>query len=45
GAAYAPSLFVVVTKDLDSRKVPNGGNRVKLKVSPGVGVGESGRDC
>ncbi|XP_071719738.1 uncharacterized protein [Rutidosis leptorrhynchoides] len=39
GTACAPSSFVVVTKDSDGRKVPNGGSMVKVKVSPGVGVG------
>ncbi|KVI00425.1 Filamin/ABP280 repeat-containing protein [Cynara cardunculus var. scolymus] len=41
GTACAPSSFVVVTKDSDGRKVPNGGALVKVKVSPGVGVGGS----
>lgn len=41
GTACAPSSFVVVTKDSDGRKVPNGGAQVKVKVSPGVGVGGS----
>ncbi|KAK9058475.1 hypothetical protein SSX86_023317 [Deinandra increscens subsp. villosa] len=41
GTACAPSSFVVVTKDGDGRKVPNGGAQVKVKVSPGVGVGGS----
>ncbi|KAJ0957880.1 putative transcription factor C3H family [Helianthus annuus] len=41
GTACAPSSFVVVTKDADGRKVPNGGAQVKVKVSPGVGVGGS----
>lgn len=41
GTACAPSSFVVVTKDADGRKVPNGGAQIKVKVSPGVGVGGS----
>ncbi|XP_076897686.1 uncharacterized protein LOC143551043 isoform X2 [Bidens hawaiensis] len=41
GTACAPSSFVVVTKDSDGRKVPHGGAHVKVKVSPGVGVGGS----
>ncbi|KAM4117174.1 hypothetical protein ACJW30_02G104300 [Castanea mollissima] len=32
---------MVVTKDADGRKVPNGGAQIKVKVSPGVGVGGS----
>lgn len=39
GTAGAPSSFVVVTKDVDGRKIPNGGAEIKVKVSPGVGVG------
>ncbi|KAJ0235765.1 RNA recognition motif [Hirschfeldia incana] len=39
GTACAPSTFIVVTKDSDGRKVPNGGALVRVKVSPGVGVG------
>ncbi|XP_062109163.1 uncharacterized protein LOC133819825 [Humulus lupulus] len=41
GTACAPSSFGVVTKDADGRKVPNGGAQIKVKVSPGVGVGGS----
>ncbi|XP_057958197.1 uncharacterized protein LOC131151043 [Malania oleifera] len=41
GAACAPSSFVVVTRDVDGRKVPNGGAQIKVNVSPGVGVGGS----
>ncbi|GKA73546.1 filamin/ABP280 repeat-containing protein [Tanacetum coccineum] len=44
GTACAPSSFVVVTKDSDGRKVPNGGAQVKVKVSPGVGVGGSAQE-
>ncbi|PWA61948.1 Filamin/ABP280 repeat-containing protein [Artemisia annua] len=44
GTACAPSSFVVVTKDSDGRKVPNGGAQVKVKVSPGVGVGGSDQE-
>ncbi|CAN4120837.1 unnamed protein product [Withania somnifera] len=41
GTACAPSTFTVVTKDSDGRKVPHGGAQVKIRVSPGVGVGGS----
>ncbi|CAH2051071.1 unnamed protein product [Thlaspi arvense] len=44
GTACAPSSFVVVTKDADGRKVPTGGAQIKVKVSPGVGVGGSDQD-
>ncbi|KAL3507268.1 hypothetical protein ACH5RR_032650 [Cinchona calisaya] len=39
GTACVASTFVVVTKDGDSRKLPHGGAQVKVRVSPGVGVG------
>ncbi|KAL3567721.1 hypothetical protein D5086_030372 [Populus alba] len=39
GTACAPATFMVVTKDADGRKVPNGGAVIKVTVSPGVGVG------
>ncbi|KAL3726635.1 hypothetical protein ACJRO7_031531 [Eucalyptus globulus] len=39
GTACAPSSFMVVTKDVDGRKLPNGGAQIKVKVVPGVGVG------
>ncbi|KAI3440845.1 uncharacterized protein J3R85_003082 [Psidium guajava] len=39
GTACAPSSFMVVTKDADGRKVPNGGAQINVKVVPGVGVG------
>lgn len=41
GTAGAASSFMVVTKDSDGRKVPNGGAEIKVKVAPGVGVGGS----
>lgn len=41
GTACAPSTFTVVTKDSDGRKIPHGGAQVKVRVSPGVGVGGS----
>ena len=44
GTACAPSTFVLVTKDADGRKVPNGGAQIKVKVSPGVGVGGSDQE-
>ncbi|MBA0764660.1 hypothetical protein Gotri_013985 [Gossypium trilobum] len=39
GTACAASTFMVVTKDADGRKVQSGGAQIKVKVSPGVGVG------
>ncbi|WCJ33153.1 RNA recognition motif (RRM)-containing protein [Euphorbia peplus] len=39
GTACAPSTFMVVTKDGDGRRVPHGGAQIRVKVSPGVGVG------
>ncbi|KAJ6754588.1 SERINE/ARGININE-RICH SPLICING FACTOR [Salix purpurea] len=39
GTACAPATFVVVTKDADGRKAPNGGAVIRVRVSPGVGVG------
>lgn len=39
GTAGAPSTFTVVAKDSDGRKISLGGAHVKVKVSPGVGVG------
>ncbi|XP_068664827.1 uncharacterized protein [Aristolochia californica] len=39
GTACALSSFVVVTKDSDGRKIATGGAQLKVKVSPGVGVG------
>ncbi|KAJ4956833.1 hypothetical protein NE237_013616 [Protea cynaroides] len=44
GTAGAPSSFVVVTKDSDGRKIPNGGAQLKVKISPGVGVGGSDQE-
>lgn len=44
GTACAPSSFVVVTKDSDGRRVPNGGAEIRVRVSPGVGVGGSDQD-
>ncbi|GLT97744.1 hypothetical protein SLE2022_152930 [Rubroshorea leprosula] len=41
GTACNPSTFVVLTKDADGRKVLNGGAQIKVKVSPGMGVGGS----
>lgn len=41
GTACAPSSFMVVTKDADGRKISTGGAQVKVKVSPGLGVGGS----
>ncbi|KAJ6691209.1 SERINE/ARGININE-RICH SPLICING FACTOR [Salix koriyanagi] len=39
GPRVHPATFMVVTKDADGRKVPNGGAVIKVRVSPGVGVG------
>ncbi|XVE62350.1 hypothetical protein DITRI_Ditri06bG0111100 [Diplodiscus trichospermus] len=44
GTACAASTFMVVTKDADGRKVQSGGAQIKVKVSPGVGVGGSEQD-
>ncbi|KAI3996768.1 hypothetical protein MKX01_041068 [Papaver californicum] len=44
GAACVASTFVVVTKDSDGRKIPNGGAQLKVKVCPGVGVGGSDQE-
>ncbi|KAK7400084.1 hypothetical protein VNO78_11284 [Psophocarpus tetragonolobus] len=41
GTACAPSSFVVVTKDADERKVSSGGAQIKVRVTPGLGVGGS----
>ncbi|RDX91084.1 hypothetical protein CR513_26973, partial [Mucuna pruriens] len=41
GTACAPSSFVVVAKDADERKVSSGGAQIKVKVTPGLGVGGS----
>ncbi|KAK8987918.1 hypothetical protein V6N11_065523 [Hibiscus sabdariffa] len=42
--ACAASTFMVVTKDADGRKVQSGGAQIKVKVSPGVGVGGSDQE-
>uniref|UniRef100_A0A0E0JD03 RRM domain-containing protein n=1 Tax=Oryza punctata TaxID=4537 RepID=A0A0E0JD03_ORYPU len=39
GSAGAPATFTVVSKDRDSRRVPTGGARVRVRVSPAAGVG------
>ncbi|XP_008812236.4 serine/arginine-rich splicing factor 11-like [Phoenix dactylifera] len=44
GTACAPSTFTVVTKDSDGRKIPTGGAQLKVKISPGVGVGGSDQE-
>lgn len=41
GTACSPSSFMVVTKDADERKVSTGGAQIKVKVTPGLGVGGS----
>ncbi|KAG6597274.1 E3 ubiquitin-protein ligase TRIM71, partial [Cucurbita argyrosperma subsp. sororia] len=44
GTACVPASFTVVTKDGDGRKVPHGGAQIKVKASPGVGVGGTEQD-
>ncbi|XP_057420523.1 uncharacterized protein LOC130714628 [Lotus japonicus] len=44
GTACAPSSFSVVTKDSDERKVSSGGALIKVKVTPGLGVGGSDQE-
>ncbi|KAK7359287.1 hypothetical protein VNO77_01240 [Canavalia gladiata] len=44
GTACAPSSFLVVTKDADERKVSTGGAQIKVKVTPGLGVGGSDQE-
>ncbi|KAG8369615.1 hypothetical protein BUALT_Bualt14G0032100 [Buddleja alternifolia] len=44
GTACAGSTFTVVTKDAEGRKVVQGGAQVKVRVSPGMGVGGSEQD-
>lgn len=44
GSAGSPCTFMLTTKDSDGRKIPNGGAQVKVKVTPGVGVGGSDID-
>lgn len=39
GAAGAAASFVVVTKDSDGRRIPHGGDQVKVIIAPGLGVG------
>lgn len=39
GTACSPSTFTIVTKDSDGQKIPTGGSQIKVKISPGVGVG------
>lgn len=39
GTACVGATFTVVTKDAEGRKVERGGAQVKVRVSPGVGVG------
>ncbi|ERN10061.1 splicing regulatory glutamine/lysine-rich protein 1 isoform X2 [Amborella trichopoda] len=41
GAACAPISFVVVTKDSDGQRINKGGAKLKVRISPGVGVGGS----
>lgn len=39
GTACSASTFTIVTKDSDGRKISTGGSQIKVKISPGVGVG------
>ncbi|KAG0454916.1 hypothetical protein HPP92_024208 [Vanilla planifolia] len=39
GTACSPTTFTILTKDSDGRKIPTGGALIKVKISPGVGVG------
>lgn len=45
GAAGAAASFVVVTKDSDGRRVPHGGAYIRVRVSPGAGVGGSDQEA
>ncbi|KAL1548119.1 serine/threonine-protein kinase fray2-like [Salvia divinorum] len=44
GTACVGATFAVVTKDAEGRKVARGGAQVKVRVSPGVGVGGNEQD-
>ncbi|KNA03175.1 hypothetical protein SOVF_211720 [Spinacia oleracea] len=44
GSACSPCTFNLTTKDSDGRKIPKGDAQVKVKVTPGVGVGGSDID-
>ncbi|KAJ8634333.1 hypothetical protein MRB53_027669 [Persea americana] len=44
GTACSPSSFAVTTKDSDGRKISSGGAELKVRISPGVGVGGSDQD-
>ncbi|XP_057766239.1 uncharacterized protein LOC130986750 isoform X2 [Salvia miltiorrhiza] len=44
GTACVGATFAVVTKDSEGRKVARGGAQVKVRVSPGVGVGGNEQD-
>lgn len=39
GAAGAAESFVVTTKDFDGRRIPHGGDQIKVIIAPGLGVG------
>ncbi|KAG6536629.1 splicing regulatory glutamine/lysine-rich protein 1-like [Zingiber officinale] len=39
GTAGSPCTFTVVTRDSDGSKISTGGAQLKVKISPGVGVG------
>ncbi|KAL2486860.1 RNA recognition motif (RRM)-containing protein [Abeliophyllum distichum] len=44
GTACVGATFIVVTKDVEGKKVTRGGAQVKVRVVPGVGVGGSEQD-
>lgn len=45
GAAGAAASFVVVTKDSDGRRISHGGAYIRVRVSPGAGVGGVEQDA
>lgn len=44
GTACVGATFMVVTKDVEGRKVIHGGAQVRVRVAPGVGVGGNEQD-
>ncbi|KAL6009278.1 hypothetical protein ACLOJK_022506 [Asimina triloba] len=44
GTACAPSSFIITTKDSDGRKISKGDAQMKVRISPGVGVGGSDQE-
>ncbi|XP_024383168.2 uncharacterized protein [Physcomitrium patens] len=45
GAAGAAASFVVVMKDSDGRRIPHGGAYIRVRVTPGAGVGGVEQDA